>query len=306
MEIRNLIPEYLNELRILERSPLTIRNNRNDLKRLVSFLTSEGITELTQLNRDALQLYQEDLTYRLTDEGKQLSARTREKYLCAVRSFTGYLHEKDYLAADLGMAIKLPKQPKRLPKAILDRGEIKKILAAPNMRTNDGYRNRILLEILYDTGVRAAEMAAVKTFDLDLANGYLTVRHGKGARDRVVPLSTRVSELIKPYLLIVRPAMVKGKDTGFLLLNRVGTGMSPTAVWQVVKKCVRLAGIKKNVSPHSFRHTFATHMLKNGAPIRHIQEMLGHQSLESTQIYTQVTINDLKEIHAKYHPSESL
>lgn len=306
IKLQQLIPKYLEELKILNRSVLTIRNIRNALRQMVRFLESEGICDLSQLDRNALSLYQEELTYRLTDKGKQLSARTREKYLCSIRGFTGYLYEQDYLASDPGQVIRLPKQPRRLPKVILDTTEVKKLLAAPDMQTNNGYRDRIILEILYDTGVRAAEMAAIKTADLDLANGYLTIRLGKGAKDRVVPVNSRVCELIRRYLLMIRPLMIHGKDKGCLVLNRWGTGMTPTAVWAIVKKCTKLSGIKKNVTTHTFRHSCATHMLKNGAPIRHIQELLGHESLESTQIYTKVTINDLKEIHAKYHPSENL
>ncbi len=306
MKIKSLIPRYLGELKILNRSPLTIRNIRNALKQMVLFLESEGFADLDQLDSNSLTLYQEELTYRLTAKGKQLSVRTREKYLCSVRGFTTYLYEKDYLATDLSKIIKLPKQPKPLPKVILDTSEIKKILAAPNMQSNDGYRNRIILEILYDTGIRAAEMAAIKTRDLDLTNGYLTITSGKGSKDRVVPISSRVCKLINTYLLMVRPVMIQGKDKGYLVLNRWGSKMTPTAVWAIVKRCTELSGINKNVTTHTFRHTCATHMLKNGAPIRHIQELLGHESLESTQIYTKVTINDLKEIHAKYHPGESL
>jgi integrase/recombinase XerD len=306
MKISHLIPKYLEELKLLNRSPLTIRNIRSSLKQMIRFLESEEITDLEQLGRDALALYQEELAYRLTDKGKQLSLRTREKGLCSVRGFTRYLHENDYLAADPGKSIKLPKQPRPLPKIILDAGEIKKLLATPDMRTNRGYRNRIILEILYDTGIRAAEMAGVTTADLDLAGGYLRISNGKGAKDRVVPVCARVCTLIGNYLLMIRPVMVQGEDKGYLVLNRWGTKMTPTAVLVVVKRCTVLAGIRKNVTTHTFRHTCATHMLKNGAPIRHIQDLLGHESLVSTQIYTRVTINDLKEIHARYHPSESL
>ena len=305
MNIRELIQRYLEELKILGRSPLTIRNIRSGLRQMAGFMEQEGVTGLTQLNQDALRLYQEELAYRLTDQGRPLSVRTREKQLCSVRGFITYLFEQDYLAADLGKAIKLPKQPRRLPKVILDHAEIRKLLAAPDMRTNDGYRNRIILEILYDTGIRAAEMAGVTTDDLDLVNGYLTIRSGKGAKDRVVPVSTRLCALINGYLLMIRPMMAQGKERS-LVVNRFGRKMTPTAVWAIVKRCAVVSGIRKNVTPHTFRHTCATHMLKNGAPIRHIQEMLGHESLESTQIYTQVTINDLKEIHAKYHPGEIL
>jgi site-specific recombinase XerD len=144
-------------------------------------------------------------------------------------------------------------------------------------------------------------LAAIKAAILKAANP-----EGKGTKDRVVPLSSRVCKLIDAYLLMIRPAMLQGKDKGYLVLNRWGTKMTPTAVWAIVKRCTELSGIKKNVTTHTFRHSCATHMLKNGASLRHIQELLGHESLESTQIYTKVTINDLKEIHAKYHPGESL
>jgi integrase/recombinase XerD len=153
MRIRALIPGYLEELKILNRSPLTIRNIRGALNAMVLFLEEQGITELVQFNRDALHLFQEDLAYRLTAKGKQLSVSTREKYLCSVRGFARYLYATDYLTADLSKTITLPKQPKRLPKVILEYVEITKIMAAPDMRTHAGYRNRIILEILYDTGI---------------------------------------------------------------------------------------------------------------------------------------------------------
>lgn len=306
LKIRELIPGYLDELKIRNLSVLTSKRVCHDLNRLVTFLESEKITDLDELTADSLRLYQEELTYRLTDKGKPLSARTRASYLGTVRGFTEYLYKQDYLTADLGKSIILPKQPRQLPKLILEPGEIKKIFAAADMQSNKGYRNRIILEVLYDTGVRAAEMANIKTADLDLTQGYLTVRYGKGAKDRVVPVSTRVCVLLQTYLLMIRPELTRGKDPSYLVLNRWGDKMTPTAVWAVVKRCTELSGIKKNVSTHTFRHSCATHMLRNGAPIRHIQELLGHESLESTQIYTKVTINDLKKIHAKYHPGESL
>ncbi len=265
MKTKNLIPQYLEELKILNRSPLTIRNIRNALNQMVRFLESEAITDLDQLNHDALTLYQEELTYRLTGKGKQLSARTREKYLCSLRGFTSYLYEEDYLTVDLSKTIKLPKQSQKLPKIILDTKEIKKLFAAPNMQTNSGYRNRIILEILYDTGIRAAEMAGIKTRNLDLANGYLHIRSGKGAKDRVVPINSRVCTLINTYLLMIRPMMVHGKDKGYLVLNRWGTKMTPTAVLAIVKRCTELSEIKKNVTTHTFRHYVESDIMESVA-----------------------------------------
>jgi integrase/recombinase XerD len=183
---------------------------------------------------------------------------------------------------------------------------MKQLLDAPDMRTNRGFRNRVILEILYDTAIRRSEMAGVCLNDLDLDAGYIHIR-GKGDKDRVVPLSKRVSDMTESYIRLVRPEFLQGReDTGALILNRWGRGIHHAGIWAVVKRCAHLAGIKKNITTHTIRHTCATHMLRNGAPIRHVQEMLGHESLESTQVYTRVTINDLKKIHAKYHPGETM
>jgi integrase/recombinase XerD len=149
-------------------------------------------------------------------------------------------------------------------------------------------------------------MANIKTSDLDLDGGYIHIRSGKGDKDRVVPLSQRVCNLTRSYLLSVRTALLNGKDDGALILNRWGRQMNANGIWAIVKRSEEQSGIRKNISPHTFRHTCATHMMNHGAPIRHVQELLGHESLESTQIYTRVTINDLKEIHARCHPGESM
>lgn len=306
MRLKDLVLMYLEEQKILNRSPLTIRNTRNELNMLLAFLEQENVTFLDQLKKEKLQLYQEDLAYRLTDKGRQLSAKTRAKYLGSVRGFLHFLYESDYLVVDLSKYVVLPKQPQQLPRLIMDQEEVKKLLNAAPLQSNSGYRNRIILEILYDTGVRAAEMANITTSDLDLKSGYLTVREGKGSKDRVVPLSSRVCKMIDTYLLMIRPEMIASKKVKHLVVNRWGNKMTPTAIWAVVKRCTNQSGIRKNVTTHTLRHSCATHMLNNGAPIRHIQELLGHESLESTQIYTKVTINDLKRIHAKYHPGEKL
>jgi integrase/recombinase XerD len=306
MRIDALIPRYLQHLKVLGQARTTIRGTKYGLRDFCRFLGETQTHNVGDLNKEVLSEYQQELAFRLTAKGTMLTLRSQGQLLCVVKGFCKYIKEKDYLISDPSEAITLPKKPRRLPKTILDKGEIKKLLAAADMRTNRGFRNRIVLEVLYDTGIRAAEMAAVKVHDLDLTGGYLTVRSGKGAKDRVVPLCPRVCVLIQQYLLMIRPQMLHGKDDGSLIFNRWGMQMTPLAVWAIVKRCVLLAGIKKNISTHTFRHTCATHMLKNGAPIRHIQELLGHESLESTQIYTKVTINDLKEIHAKYHPGEKL
>ena len=306
MTTHEAIMKYLQELKLLSYSPVTIRTTRYNLLRFARFLEAEKAATIDLVTCGIMAEYQEELAFTLTAKGKLLAIRSQEKQLNNAKCFTRFLYEKDYLVSDPGARIKLPKQPRRLPRTILDEGEIRKLFKACPMNSNQNVRDRITLELLYDTGIRCAEVANIKTHDLDLVNGYLHVREGKGLKDRVVPLSARVCGLIRDYLLVVRPAYLTGKDTGYLLLNRWGEKMGNNGIYFTVKRCVKAAGIKKNISTHTFRHTCATHMLKNGASIRHIQELLGHESLESTQIYTKVTINDLKEIHAKYHPGEKL
>ncbi|MEW6079062.1 MAG: tyrosine-type recombinase/integrase [Thermodesulfobacteriota bacterium] len=303
MIIAELIPVYLNHLKTLSRSYYTIRGAKYGLNDLAGFLAQEQAVTLEALTSDILYEYQQELSCRHTVAGRLLSPRTQAQMLGTAKGFTRFLKERDYLVHDPGEALQLPKKPRRLPKVILSAVDIKNLMAAPDTRTNRGYRDRIVLEILYDTAIRRSELAGLRLVDLDLKSGYVLV-HGKGDKDRVVPMSRRVCGLTENYIMMVRPAWISGRDAGHLILNRWGEKMDPNGVWAVVKRCARLAGIKKNISTHTFRHTCATHMLKNGAPIRHLQEMLGHESLESTQLYTRVTINDLKEIHSKYHPSE--
>jgi integrase/recombinase XerD len=305
MLIRQLIPVYLKHLKTLGRSYYTIKGAKYGLADLAEFLEAEKAPHLEDLNSDVLYEYQQELAFRLTAKGKLLSLRTQAQSLSVVKAFTRFLKEHDYLIYDPGEVLHPPKKPKRLPKVILSESEIQKLMDAADTRTNRGYRNRIILEILYDTAIRRAEMAGIKLCDLDLNAGFIHIR-GKGDKERVVPLSARVCRMVESYCLMVRPALLHGKDTGHLVVNRWGRQMDPNGVWAVVKRCAQLAGIRKSVSTHTFRHTCATHMLKNGAPVRHLQEMLGHESLESTQIYTRVTINDLKQIHAKFHPSENI
>lgn len=303
MKITKVISKYLQYMKTLNRSAYTIRSAKYSLRDLVSFLGGEGISDIEQLTGDILNEYQQDLAFRLTGKGKFLSLATQEKRLCDIKGFTRYLLDQDYLPSDSGRKIKLPKRPKRLPRAILDQAEVSRMMKAPDIHTNMGYRNRVILEILYDTGIRRSEVAALKVHDIDSDGGYILVQ-GKGEKDRVVPVSERVCVLIRNYLIAIRPDLFTGKDTGYLIVNEQGEQMHPNSIWRVVKKSADLARIKKNITTHTFRHTCATHMLRNGAPIRHIQEMLGHESLVSTQIYTRVTINDLKKVHERYHPSE--
>lgn len=308
MTIKALVPVYLTHLRVLGRSPYTITNARSGLRDLLAFLAEQQVEQVDELCAEVLADYQQDLAFRVTARGTRLCLRTQAQRLGVVRSFTRFLTKHDYLLRDPGAHLILPKKPRQLPRVILSLDEMQRLLKAPDLRTHRGYRNRIVLELLYDTAIRRSELSQIRLADLDVQAGYLRV-HGKGSKDRVVPVSARVCQMLRNYLLHVRPALVSSSDAddpGALILNRWGQPMGPDGIWAIVKRCVALAGLNSHISPHTFRHTCATHMLKNGAPVRHLQEMLGHESLESTQIYTHVTINDLKAIHAQYHPGDKI
>lgn len=306
MRINDAVRLYHRHLEALGRSPHTRKRHRHALGRFAAFLAAERIAEIGEITADVLAEYRQELAFHITARGGLLARNSRVKLLSVVKGFTRFLWESDRLIRDPGAKLELPKETKPLPRVILSPAEIKKLLRAPDTRTNRGFRNRVVLEILYDTAIRRSEMAGIRVNDLDPDAGYVHVR-GKGDKDRVVPLGARVADMTKNYVRMVRPEFLRDRDdTGVLILNRWGRGMGHTGIYEIVRRCARLAGIKKNVTVHSIRHTCATHMLRNGAPIRHVQEMLGHESLESTQIYTRVTINDLKEIHAKYHPGEKM
>jgi integrase/recombinase XerD len=191
-----------------------------------------------------------------------------------------------------------PRKPQQLPKAILDEAEVARILALPDLRTASWYRDRVILEVLYSSAIRREEAAHLRLEDIDTTHGFLIVREGKNRKDGAVPIGAAVCALLQTYVAGVRADWLGAARDRHLFLNRFGQGMSPMAVWQIVRKYVRA------VSTHTFRHSCATHMLRAGAPIRHLQEMLGHASIETTQVYTRVTITDLKAVHRRFHPRE--
>jgi integrase/recombinase XerD len=162
----------------------------------------------------------------------------------------------------------------------------------------------VILEVLYSSAIRREEVANLCLDDVDTTHGYLIVRNGKNGKDRAVPIGASVCALLDTYIAGVRADWIGAERDRHLFLNRFGRGMGPNAVWNVVRKYVQIANLGKPVSTHSFRHSCATHMLRAGAPIRHLQEMLGHESIETTQVYTRVTINDLREVHRRFHPRE--
>ncbi|MGH9022434.1 MAG: tyrosine-type recombinase/integrase, partial [Acidimicrobiia bacterium] len=202
--------------------------------------------------------------------------------------------------------LELPKVDQRLPRAVLTIGETERVLALPDLETPFGVRDRAMLEVLYSTGIRRQELIALTIWDLDPERGLLTVRKGKGRKDRVVPAGERAISWIARYSTQARPRLVVPPDAGVLFLTKEGLDFTPDHLSGLVTRYVERANLGKHGSCHLFRHTMATLMLEGGADIRYIQAMLGHAELSSTQLYTQVAVGTLKAVHAACHPGATL
>jgi integrase/recombinase XerD len=263
-----------------------------------------GIEHLSEINRQVIADYQMFLYRSSSRWEKPLSVATQHRWLGIVLWFFRWMAAAEKLLLNPAASIRLPRRAQRIPRNYLSLRETQKLLKAPDLDTHMGLRNRAILEVLYSTGLRNAELRKLKIEDINLQDGWLTVREGKGGKDRVVPLGKAALHFILFYMEKTRPALLKRKRSSILFLNQYGKPMSHDSLNTLVKKTARLAGITRTITPHSLRHTCATLMLRGKADIRHIQEMLGHSSLSSTQIYTRVEIGDLKKVHAKCHPRE--
>jgi len=224
--------------------------------------------------------------------------------MSAVRQFTSFLYERDYIVSDPGRDIQYAKIPKTLPRSILTKTEARRIIHAPDIKTALGYRDRVILEVLYTSGIRKQEVIQLTLNDVDYHDGILKIENGKGGKDRIVPLGRIACRYLENYIKSVRPELIKDPYNNHLFLSLKGNRLSKNMIWELVKKYAKKAKIKKNVHPHTFRHTCATAMLKNKADLNTIRKILGHASLNTTQIYTHLNITDLKAVHKKCHPRE--
>jgi integrase/recombinase XerD len=299
-----LVAEYLEALRVRNASPRTVENNERSLRLFVDWCEARSLTRPREVTKPILERYQRHLYhYRTERGGRPLSFRTQHVHLTAVRGFFKWLTRQNHLLSNPASEIELPRLGQRLPTAVLTRAEVEKVLAEASPATAVGLRDRAILETLYATGVRRSELVGLRLYDLDRERGTLLVRQGKGQRDRMIPIGERALGWIGRYLEEVRPALVMLPDEGFLFLTTLGEPLTPDFLTQSVRRYVLGAGIGKSGSCHLFRHTMATLMLEGGADIRYIQEMLGHAHLDSTEVYTRVSIRKLCAIYRATHPA---
>jgi len=303
-----LIDRFLDHIQVLAWSPKTIVSYRTHLGVFCRYLASElSATDIGAVTSETLLQYQTRL-YEWTDaKGRGRSVATQAGRLSALRSFFRFLVRTNVLQSDPSSTLVLPKRRHTLPRSILTKREVKRLLAAPDPTIPLGLRDRAILEVLYSTGVRNAELRSLKFYDLDFHRGIARINQGKNGMDRVVPLGRAASIWVRQYLELARPRLrgsahpeTLGKETVFI--SRTGRPLDGQGVIYALRKYGRQARIRKKITPHTLRHTCATHMLAGRADLRHIQAMLGHRSIASTQIYTQVEITDLKAVHRRCHP----
>jgi integrase/recombinase XerD len=298
-----LCPAFMEWMRIKNYSERTVENRQHYMGAFVSWCQDRGITQPAEVTKALLERYQRWLYHYRKDNGQALTFGSQFTHLVPVRAFFKWCAKHNHTLYNPAGELEMPKIEKRLPKHVLTAGEADRVLNQANVTDPLGLRDRAILETFYSTGMRRRELSGLKLYDLDVDRGTIMVRMGKGKKDRMIPIGSRALAWIDRYVTEVRSMLARQPDDGILFLSNQGDIFSPNRLTQMVREYVGAAEIGKTGACHLFRHTMATLMLENGADIRFIQQMLGHAELSTTQIYTQVSIRKLKEIHSLTHPA---
>jgi integrase/recombinase XerD len=276
-------------------SGLTLESYGNDLKRYIGFLDSLGIKSAADIKADHIR---EFITV-LRDLGLEINSVIRN--LSSIRNFHKFMVNENICQANTTLHIETPKKPKTLP-AVMSFEEIERLFSVPDLSSPLGIRDRAMLEMMYACGLRITELLSIDYNSVIFPEGIVRVI-GKRDKERVVPIGSSALGHLKKYLSDVRPDLAaKGRTKGTLFLNSRGNRMSRMGFWKIVRKCVQLANLPIDIHPHTFRHSFATHLLEGGADLRSVQEMLGHADITTTQIYTHIDREHLKQVYKQFHP----
>ncbi len=264
-----------------------------DLSKFEAFLESRGVEAVCAKREDVVAFM-----VWLRKEG--LSSRSIARNMVAVRMFYRYLKNEGVVEALPTENIELPRAFRTLP-GVLSPSEVELLLKAPDTKSDLGFRDRAMFELLYATGLRVSELVSITVNRLNLEVGFL-VAMGKGSKERVVPMGEVAMDWIANYIRSPRVKVLKGRESDFLFVTARGSRMTRQGFWKIVKKYTKVAGIKKEITPHTLRHSFATHLLEGGADLRSVQTMLGHVDISTTQIYTHINSERLKKIYKEFHP----
>lgn len=281
---------YLDEERQLTDN--TLSSYRRDVEQYIAYLESRNIRDIQKTNKTVI------LTYLLSlqKEGKATSTITRR--LASLRSFYGYLNRTGQIKTDPTLGLETPRVEKKLPK-VLSTQEVECLLEQPKCSDFKGCRDKAMLELLYATGIRVSELILLDVEDLNVAMGFVRCHSG---RERVIPLGRIALDACVEYIEKARTALVRDKEETALFVNCNGRRMTRQGFWKIIKQYKTQAGIKGELTPHTLRHSFAAHLLENGADLKSIQEMLGHSDISSTQVYSQLLKSKIKEVYQKAHP----
>ena len=295
-ELNQFLQEYLAYLKLEKNLSIqSVNSYSSDINKFLNYISDQSIADLNTINTKNVSEYFE----LMRDLG--ISTSTTSRYLSAVKGFFKYLSSQEYIEKDPVEVLSSRISGRKLP-TVLSFLEIEKLLQAPDITDKFGLRDKAILELFYSCGLRVSELINLKISDLYFSDGVIRVL-GKGSKQRIIPIGSSAVKWIAEYIKTVRPLFEKKmKSENIIFLNNRGTKLSRMGVWKIVAKYVKIAEIEKEFHPHTFRHSFATHLLEGGADLRAVQEMLGHADISTTQIYTHIDREFVKQMHMDFHP----
>lgn len=297
---------HLERLQVLNYSPKTIDGRKKALVLFINWAQQRDLFAVEQITKPILERYQAWLSRKRKPNAQVLGWRTQRNYLEHMREYFRWLCREDYLPSNPASELELPRPQKTLPPNPLSIAEVTQVLSQPNINDELGIRDRAILELFYATGIRRSELAHLQISDINLEQESLRVTQGKGKKERILPIGKGARDWLDCYLQHSRNKLVVQHKQNSLFLTGFGEGFNPDTLTRLVKAYIKQANIGRSGSCHLLRHTMAHHMLENGADIRYIQQMLGHADLNTTQIYTEVSIKQLQHVHQMTHPSNAM
>lgn len=302
-QLELLMREHLHALEVQNYSEFTVRGRAGHIQFFLDWLKERGVTQAVDVTRPVLERYQRHLFHYRKTNGEPLSFRSQHARLVPLRVWFRWMTRQNHILHNPASELELPRLGRALPKVLLSAADVERIMMLCDIEDAIGLRDRALLEVLYSTGMRRLELVRLKLYDLSLDRGLLLINQGKGKKDRYVPVGERAIAWLRKYIEEARPQLAIEPDDMTVFLTAQGEPFSRDHLTFVVKERIDAAKLGKTGACHLFRHTMATLMHENGADIRHIQALLGHEDIKTTQIYTQVAIRALQQIHAATHPA---